>query len=150
MAQSAKILMEISSDVIVQLKLSHGAILNCIDQIQPLLRSYPQAKLKLREFQNQILLHFERQNTILCNELIAFYASDRQIGKIIEFLIHDLKEVKIKTLLFFDDHPGDMADIRPKNFIRDFTDFSHIIFVRINMEREHLFPIIEKFLTARR
>lgn len=142
--------METPSDAIIQLKLSQASILSCIDQIQPLVRSYPQAKFKLREFQAKLLSHFEHQNKILCSELTVFYERDRQSEKMIEFLIHDFKEIKIKTLLFFDDHPGNMTDIRPKNFIRDFADFSQAIIVWMKAENEHLFPIVEKWLAAKR
>ena len=86
--------------LIVGLRLSHQMLTDSITQIQLSLRSYPQAKSKLRELYNSLHNHFSRQDQKLYDRLSLYYMDDRPTIKKLEFLTHDLKDLKVKYLIF--------------------------------------------------
>lgn len=133
-----------SEELLTSLRTSHQEIVDSIDQIQPLLRSYSPAKARIREMHKRVLDHFGRQTGKLFDELRAFYKADREALKLIEFLIHDLKDVKIKYLVFADEHSGELSDVKARSFPKDFSGFSSAILGRIKIEEEYLFPLLEK------
>ena len=137
-----------AKDAVVSFKSGHQEIVGIIAQMQSALRSYPEAKPSIRKMNEILLAHLGRQDNIFFDKLNSFYQSDRQAIKMIEFLIHDLKDMKIKFLIFFDEYSGEMADRGSKNFPRDFTQFSSDVLGRIKIEEEYLFPLLEKLSAA--
>ena len=125
-------------------KLSHQMLTDCISQVQLVTRSYPLAKQKLKELYSNLLNHFTRQDHRLYDRLSLFYIDDRQATKMLEFLTHDLKDLKIRYLVFFDLHPGEMTGGHPRTFPLDFNEFAKSILARIKMEEDYLFPLLEK------
>ncbi|NCB50222.1 MAG: hypothetical protein EOM53_06090 [Alphaproteobacteria bacterium] len=83
---------------------------------------------------------------IFLQDVIASHDEDSATA---HFLLQDLKEIKIKTWFFIDEHPADMGDIHPKNFLVDLKSFSLGLTARIKTEREQLIPLIEKKWKAR-
>ena len=134
-----------SRDRIRQLTVAHQSLLASLDQIQPLLRSYSQAKPKLRDFQLKVLAHVGFQNNDFYAPLFTFFDGERQDLKMLESLQTDLKNVKIETLVFFERHSGEMDDHHSRNFPKDFTDFTKLWVGRIQLEENFLFPLLEKF-----
>lgn len=133
-----------SRDLIADFKTGHQAIIEAIDSIQASLRSYREVKPRIRAMQKILLDHFGRENNEFYERLRAFYSSDRQATKMIEFLAYDLKDAKIKFLTFFDKYSGEMGDMGSRNFPRDFMDFTSTIIARINVEEDQLLPLLEK------
>ena len=130
------------STIIASFQSGHRAILQSLDQIYQVVRAYPQAKPRLRELNSIVLAHLGRQNKQMLDQLQVHYHDNRQASKMLEFLIHDLKEIKIKYLVFFDKHSGEMADINARNFSRDFQEFSGELIHRLKMEEEYFFPLL--------
>ena len=64
--------------------------------------------------------------------------------KMLEFLSHDLKDIKVKFLLFSDRHSGEVLDLSARSFPKDLQDFMKEIIDRFNAEEEYLFPLIAK------
>lgn len=122
----------------------HDAIIEVISQIEPSLRFYNKIKPLLRELNALVLSHFTRQNDILYKRLEEYYAQDRPSLKILEFLVFDLKELKVNYLYFFDKHTGEMGDRETLGFPVEFMNFSRQILGRIKMEEEYLFPLIDR------
>ena len=122
---------------------SHHLLLESIDQVYQVIRSYPQAKPRLRELGKVILVHLGRQNKTMLDRLVAHHQANRPTSKILEFLIHNLKDIKVKYLLFFDQHSGEPGDVNARNFSRDFQEFAGELINRIKMEEEYLFPLLE-------
>jgi len=131
-------------EVIASLKTGHQAIVNCIAEIQPLLRSYLSAKPKLREFHKTLLAHFNLQNAALADRLSAHYVDNREALKMVEFLTVDLKDIKVRYLLFFEQHSGELPDINARSFPKDFMSFAGLLLARIKMEEDYLIPLISK------
>ena len=131
-------------DLISSIKEAHMELVIYIDQIQPLLRAYFQVKPRVRDMHIKLLAHLGRQNEMMFDELRFFYADDRPSLKIVEFLVHDLKDIKIKYLIYMEQHSGELADINAKSFPLDFTHISNEILARIKMEEEYLIPLLEK------
>ena len=127
-----------------ELEAGHKAILENLDQIQYSTHNYPEAKPKLRALQEILLSHFSKQNVKVLNELVDSFKGDREADKMLEFLKVDLKDMGIKTLIFFDEHRADMVDVKPGRFPQDFFQFAQDLKVRINIEHEYLFPLLER------
>ena len=132
-----------NDELIKQFKTAHQSILVTIDQINPMTRSYRQAKPFIRDLQTKLLAHFERQNDSLFKPLEEFHAEHRPSAKMIEFLRYDLKDIKIKLLVFFDRHSGEINDIYNRSFPKDFTEFSQAVIGRIKVEEDFLLPLLK-------
>ena len=130
--------------LITRLKLSHQMLTDLISQIQLLLRSYNQAKPKLRELYKNLQDHFGIQDTKFYERLSLHFVDDRESAKMLEFLLHDLKDFKIKYLVFYDQHPAEMIGGHPRMFPLEFTEFAKNILSRITMEEDYLFSLLEK------
>ena len=136
--------MDNPKDMIAKIKVHHQCLVDSLNQIRPLVRSYHETKPLMRELQEILLAHFQFQSKSFYEQLRDFYAEDHKAQKMIEFLVQDLKELKVQTLILFDDHPGDMMDIKPGHFLKDFEVFSKSLLDRINIERDYLIPMVEK------
>ena len=130
--------------LMIGFRLSHQALTDSIAQIQLSLRSYGQAKPKLREFYSNLQSHFARQDQKLYDRLSSYYVGDRPTIKMLEFLTHDLRDLKVKYLIFSDQHTGEMGPGHPRSFPVEFTEFANHILARIKVEEDYLFPLLEK------
>ena len=133
-----------SDDVIRKIKTAHRSILETIDQLQINLRNYHQAKPMIRELHLKLMAHFGQQDHSLFVPLKDYYSKERTSVKMIEFLEFDLREIKVRLLVFYDQHSGELGDTNASSFPRDFADFSGLILGRISMEEKYLIPLLEK------
>ena len=133
-----------TKNLLTQLKFGHQAIIFSLDDLQQVVRSYNQAKPKLRALQNTLLDHFSLMKNDLYDFLRAQLQNDSQALKTIEFLDFDIKDIKIKTLVFFDEFPADMGDVHPVNFPKKFSDYTHELAAHLRTERQKLFPLLER------
>ena len=131
-------------DLARKFRAAHQAIVATIDQVQPFIRSYHQAKPLVRELNLKLLAHFSRENAGFFSLLREVCLDDRPALKMIEFLELDTKDMKIKVLTFAEEHSGEMEDIRSRNFPRNFTEFSSAVIGRIRLEEDYLFPLLAK------
>lgn len=138
------------SDIVQSFHRGHEQILGTVARLQPLTHAYLQAKPLLRDLQGELSSHFERQNNKMFDDLNIFLAEDRPGLKILEFLAHDLKDIKIKFLLFFDMHSGEMGDVSARNFPRDFREFSDEVIRRVHAEEEYLLPFLKRLMDSRK
>ena len=88
--------------------------------------------------------HWTQQGEALWERLNTFYADDHRQLKMVEFLIYNLKDLKIKYLVFFEQYSGAWGDLGSRNFSRDFMNFAEEILVRIKIEEDYLLPMLEK------
>lgn len=130
--------------MVKSLKVSHQMLAESVSQIQSASRSYSQAKPLLRDFYEKLLNHFSRQGGTFYESLFQFYQDDRPSGKMLEFLLHDLKDLKVRYLVFYELHAAEMTGGHPKTFSLDFAEFSGAILARIRMEEDYLLPLLEK------
>ncbi len=133
-----------SEELIEDFKVNHKAIIDTLGQLQLLTRSYLEAKPKIRELERKLLPYFQSENKEFFDRLSGFYASDRPSLKMIEFLVDDLKDLKIKFLIFFERHSGGMEDRHWRDFPVDFTKFSNEILARIKIEKDYLFVLLNR------
>lgn len=137
----------IPESLIEDLKTGHQSIVDAVDRLQKVVRSYAQAKPLIREMREGLMAHFARQNDSLFDQLQVFYRSDREVIKTIEFLICDLKDIKIKYLVFFDRYSGEIADLGSNTFPVDFLAFARELMARIKAEEDYLLPLIAKIVS---
>lgn len=125
-------------------RLSHEALLGSIVQVQSTARNYLQAKPALFELNERMKAFFGREDEEFYNQLKNFFAEDREVLKMIEFLIHDLNDLKIQFLIFSEKHAGDLANQSGRNFVKDFRDFSSAVIARVKMEEDRLIPLLAR------
>jgi hypothetical protein len=130
--------------LIAELKTAQAIILDLLARLQAVSHTYALAKPVLRDLSNILLNHFEKQNRKLVGFLQDIMVEHDEDSPTAHFLLQDLKEIKIKTWFFIDEHPADMGDIHPKNFLADLKGFSASLTARIKTEREQLIALIEK------
>src|SRR5437867_2916883 len=118
-------------ETIRKFRSAHRSILDSIDQIRSHLRNYPQAKPLLRDLHQKLLAHFSQQNESFFGPLKEYFRLQRENAKMIESLEFDVKEIKIKLLVFYDQHSGEFADNNSRSFPVDFADFSGLIMGRL-------------------
>ena len=133
-----------SIEAISRFKMRHQTIVDLLDQIQVLSRSYFQAKPKIRELRERLLAHLSHKDDEFFDHIRLSYKGDRHSVKLIEFLAHDLKDIKIKYLVFFEQYSGELADIGSRNFPGELIRFSREVLGRIKIEEEYLFPLLQK------
>ena len=139
-------------ELIAALKQNHIVILTNLEDINQMIsgslefsrKQYLSVKPNLRSLQAIVFDHFQLQNKDLYDKIKSDLSGD--VGKDVEFLIEDLKEFKIKTLMFFDEHPADMGDINPRNFKATFHIYSSQVHERMSAEKDFLFPLLEKLV----
>ena len=129
-------------ELLKNFKTSHQAIVNALEKVGSLSRSYGAAKPSIREMNDLLLAHFGRQDGEFFKKLLGFY-KEKEAQKMIEFLSHDLKDLKIQFLTSFEKYSGEMADQGSPQFPRDFTVFSRQVLARIRIEEEYLFGLLE-------
>ena len=137
--------MKETADSLRQFKVAHQSILETIDQIQQSVRFYNQVKPHIRILEDQLLVYFGKQDENLYGPLIVHYAANREATKMIEFLRLDLRDLKIKLLIFFDQHSGEMGDQHARNFPKDFMEFAAAVIGRMRIEEDYLFPLLQNF-----
>ena len=135
----------ISSDTIKKIDKGHQAIVAAIDQVQLVARDFVKASPRLRELSEMLAAYIGQQNKEFYDELASAYAHDRQASKMLEFLIHDLKDIKVEYLEFFDKYLNSLNEIAARSFPKDFRRFVEIIISRMNVEEEYLLPLIENY-----
>lgn len=131
----------------VKTEIQHEQMLELFDQIKKGQRNYLSVKAQLRELQDKVLEHISLQNTILAEVLQNPVHAGVIDAKLLEFLQIDLRDIKIETLVFFDEHPADMGDVRPGNFSGDFAHYAQRMTERIKTEKEYVLPALKKFST---
>ncbi len=132
------------TDYLKILKIGHLSIVDALDGIQPFLRSYSEARPRLRGLHQRLLTFFSREDKDLFDELYRFYKGDKKKTKMIDFLYHDLNDAKIKYLIFFEKHSGEALANHAASFPREFSMFLDDILARFKIEEEYLFPLLEK------
>lgn len=123
---------------------AHETIVLSVDTIEQSIRNYPKIKGEIRHLQTKLLAHYSFQNANFYDRIKNMHQESREALKMVEFLTADLTELKIKTLLFFDMHSGELSDQKPKNFPYDFTQFSREITGRLKIEEQYLLPLLNQ------
>ncbi len=137
-----------SLDYLKTIKLGHQTVVEALSTTQPFARSYQDAKAPLRSLREILAMFLGRQDQALFDRLYQFYSDDRPSTKMIDFLVHDLKDIKIQYLIFFDKYSTESWLSRSSSFPKDFGDFSSQVLARIKIEEEYLFPLLQKMAEA--
>ncbi len=133
-----------SVDLVANFKTGHQSIVNILEDVQMSARSYAQAKPKIRAMNELTLVHLGRQNDELFDQLRFFYRLDREKTKMVEFLAHDLKDAKIRYLIFSEKHSGELRDLGTPDFPKNFNEFLKEILARIKIEEDYLLPLLKE------
>ncbi|MFH1359446.1 MAG: hemerythrin domain-containing protein [Candidatus Omnitrophota bacterium] len=130
-----------SEELIARYKTVHQAIVNNLDQVQVLSRSYAQAKPWIRALRERLLAHLSKQDDDFFDDLRKVHQYDLHALKMIEFLSKDVRNTKVKYLIFFEKYSGEMGDFGSKAFPKDLMTFSDDIIGRLRIEEEYMLPL---------
>ena len=126
------------------LRQGHQALKECIVAVQTVVRSYPEARPALHALETVLITHWERQTQQVFTDLSRFFQESRQDIKMLEFLLHDLKDMKIKTLVFYDQYSGALPIQEAHSLRKNFHRFTEDILNRIRIEEEYFLPLLAK------
>lgn len=130
--------------LIVTLPQGHQALKECIVAVQANVRSYGEVRPALRALEDVLMRHLGRQDQSLFKELEDFFCENHHDLKMIEFLLHDLKDMKIKLLAFFDEYSGAQPIQEARSLPKEFNQFKEDILNRIRVEEEYFLPLLVK------
>jgi len=122
--------------------LSRGqdAVLADLERITENPREFEAVQPKLVHLQEQILtlLQFQSQRLMPLAQRVVSANRAQQV----EFLNYEIREMKVKTLEFFDRYgPAPNAIIR-RNFVKDFMQYRKEVLAWINSQSENMLPLL--------
>lgn len=123
----------------------HHTILQSVDKVQIAARSYSAGRAAFTEFGEVLLAHFRKQDVPFFRALQEFFAEDREALKMIEFLIVDLKDMKVRYLIFDDRYGLYPTGNDARTFAKDFRELADAVIGRIRLEEEYLFPLLDRW-----
>jgi len=123
---------------------AHHAVLLSVSQIQSVVRSYSSARALLGGLGEQLLAFLGVEDEEFFRSLRDLLSEDRPALKMLEFLELDLKDLKIKYLVFYDRYTNIPTGNEDRIFLRDYREFSAAIVARVNLESEYLFPLLQR------
>jgi len=98
----------------------------------------------LPQLNEQLAGYWGYQNDQFYKYLNKKFANDRQTLKMLEFLSTDAKYMLGRYLQFFDRFTAKTAEVSWEMFPREFSDFSREIMSRFQIEKEYLFPLLDR------
>ncbi len=137
-------------DPLKEFRVRHQSIIEAIDRIQLAIRDYNKVRPLVYDLQIKWFHHLGRQDQLFFAPIAEFHRLDPKALKMLGFLQDDLRDMKIKSLVFFDRHPGQMGDLRQKTFITDFSLFSKEVLARIEIEETQLIPLLAHCVEGKR
>ncbi|MEW5894677.1 MAG: hypothetical protein AB1650_02800 [Candidatus Omnitrophota bacterium] len=123
-------------------KTFHNEILSELNSILDVVRDYQKAFPILKELEKVLGEFMRLQGPKLYGALKARYSDDREAIKMLEFLEHDMNEMKLEFWSFLEEYSDHPAPIAIKNFPRRFLAFSERVISRIKIEEEYFFPLL--------
>ncbi len=120
----------------------HADILVRIDRIRQCDHSYDLASPLLVDFYETLLNYVNLQVGPVYQDLCSQNFKNNEILKILEFLEHDITELRLEILQFYERFSPQTNPIQARAFPMEFRQFSSRIIQRIEMEEERLFPLL--------
>jgi len=123
-------------------RFAHASIVTKVDQIRQCGRSYEDAKPFLFEMYEILLDYINLQTAPVFQQLEKQNSGNRENLKILEFLAHDITELRIEVLEFYErfSHPDSL--LRMRAFAMEFLQFSNRVLERLELEEEHFLPLL--------
>jgi len=119
-------------------------IMHSIVELQSLRNNFREARKIIGEPREMIYYYFGRQDEKFYAKLEDFFKKNRPAIKMIEFLRHDLKELKIKTFGFFEQYGFGNPLEQGRNFARDLRWYSQLVIDRFRVEEDYLIPLLKR------
>ncbi len=113
-------------------------------QLQSLRNNFREARRMIGEPREMIYYYFGRQDEHFYGKLEIFFTDNRPAIKMIEFLKHDLKELKIKTFGFFEQYGYGNPLEQGRNFPRDLRWYMQLVTDRFGVEEDYLVPLLKR------
>ena len=121
---------------------SHQLILEAIDETKPFLSSPASAKIKMQALFLYLSKHLSRQDEMFLNELKLLGQSGVISLNMVDFLIQDLKDLKVRMFIFSEQYLQGVIVKKEPNFARDYSELTKDIIARLYVERNYLLPFL--------
>jgi len=119
----------------------HAVILSDTHFILDHARDYSRAVDALQALEQILAEYFAYQDDAFYDALAS---AEKTRSKMVEFLRHDIRDLKIDCITFMDTYTRDANLIRVRNFPKDFLALSKRIYERLMTEREYLLPLLPR------
>lgn len=136
---------EEKQDFLETFKQGQESILATFEQIKQQVRGYPGPRSLLEELEEKIFIHLQFQSQKILPSLEGFFSEQRGMEPKLEFHRYEVKDLKIKALEFFDRYRTPANPVVARNFPMAFLEFRQAVVQRIQVETDHLLPLLEEF-----
>ena len=119
-------------------------IMHSMVRLQSLRTNFREARKIIGEPREMIYYYFGRQDDAFFGQMETFFRDNRPALKMIEFLRHDLKEMKIKTFGFFEQYGFGNPLEQGRHFARDLRWYMQLVVDRFKVEEEYLMPLLKR------
>lgn len=130
--------------LIEQLRRQRESILRSLLRLRSLAHHYREARKWTGGCREEVYLYLGRQGDAFYDHLREYYKENRPALKIIEFLIQDLKELKVKSFIFFEKYGADNPLEQGRHFVRDLREYQQTVEDRFRAEDDYLNPILQR------
>jgi len=134
------------ANLIKTFKQDHQNILTTLEKIKNIGTDYPSMSSALKEIKEAFLAHMSLEDAEFYVNLRRKVQLSQDLIRTLDFLIKNLEDLKISSLIFFEKYTSQEADFMEKEFASDFHNFYEKIRKRIELEENQLFPLFGKYI----
>ena len=131
-----------SEDLVEAFHRREEMILHSLLRLQALRHNYRAVRLLTGECREMIYSYLKRQDDQFYSRMTEFYGENRSALKMIEFLIVDIKELKVATFAFFEQYGVANPLEQGRNFARDLRGYKQVVSERFRVEGDYLLPLL--------
>lgn len=133
-------------DLIETFKEDHKYILGALERIKSIGTDYASMASALREMREAFLSHIGLEDTEFYVKLRRKANLNQDLIRTLDFIIKDLENLKISSLIFFEKYSGEDVPLLEKEFASDFHHFYEKVLKRIDLEENQLFPLFGRYI----
>lgn len=127
-------------------KTDHQNILNGLERIKNIGTDYSSMSSALSDMKETFLAHMGLEDAEFYVKLRRRVKLSLDLLRTLDFLIKDLEELKITSLVFFEKYTNQELESLAREFAQDFHGFYDKIVRRIDLEENQLFPLFGKYI----
>lgn len=134
------------ANLIKTFKQDHQNILTTLEKVKNIGTDYASMSGALREIKEAFLAHMNLEDAEFYVNLRRKVQLGQDLVRTLDFLIKNLEEMKISSLIFFEKYATHEADFMEKEFALDFHNFYERVVKRIDLEENQLFPLFGRYI----
>jgi hemerythrin-like domain-containing protein len=124
----------------------HRHILTALENIKNIGADYSAMSNALKEIKETFLAHMSLEDSEFYLKLRRKVKLSQDLVRTLDFLVQNLEELKISSLIFFEKYNQQEIGFMEKDFAADFHHFCEKVSRRIELEEGQLFPLFGKYI----